>query len=148
MPNGIPKRKVAKLIRNTEVRVSEKDLLKAWKDSLGQKLDTVVFDSKYWGVPLATWEMILKYSGIDSGQYRSDRYDCDDFAIAFRAEVSKKFSINGCGIVVDLSGGHAYNALLVTEGQELSIRFLEPQNDKLIITPKGQYRMTKGYVIF
>lgn len=149
MPNGVPKRKVTRLIEKTEVQIDGDALRRAWQNSPGRDLQLIPVDRVYWGVPWKTWELILRYTAVDAGQYRSDRYDCDDFAFALRAAVSRKLALNSVGLVIDYSGRHAYSALLVTNpGEEPKVVFLEPQNDRLIIKYEGMYSADVGFAIY
>ena len=147
MPNGIPKRKVAKLIADTESVVSAQELIHAWETSDGSSLTPTVIDSKFYAVPWMTWKLILQYSNVDAGTYKRERYDCDDFAVALRAAVSRKLGLNSVGLVFDISGRHAYSALLVTDPTR--IVFLEPQNDRVVVKQHGTpYTMSQGFDIW
>ena len=148
MPNGVPKRKVVKRIAAAEKIYTNKDVAAAVARSNAAALQVVVLDSKYWAVDIDTWKLILEYTGVDQGQYRADRYDCDDFAFAFKAAVSRKLAVNGVGIVVDWSGKHAYNAILVADANGLVIKFIEPQSDGLVIQDEEMYKMDSGFIVF
>ena len=102
-------------------------------------------------MPWETWELILKYSNVDAGKYKAERYDCDDFAVALRAAVSRKLGLNSVGLVFDISGKHAYVALLVADpaGGPVFIVFLEPQSDKVVVREAGTpYAMNQGFAIW
>ena len=48
------------------------------------------------------------------------------------------FDVNGVGFVVDYSGKHAYNAILVSEsGGHLEVVGVEPQNDRWALRKLG-----------
>ena len=147
MPNGVPKRKVVSLIKKTESVVPATDLITAWQNSDGRSISPTIIDANFYAVPWETWQLILEYSNVEAGTYRKDRYDCDDFAVALRAAVSRKLGLNSVGLVFDISGRHAYSALLVTNPTR--IVFLEPQNDKVVVKQQGTpYAMAQGFAIW
>ena len=168
MANGIRKRDLVKDIAKTEVLYSAAEVEAAFKNGAGKHLTFVPLDTKYWAQTPAVWKRILQYSSIDTKEYKAERYDCDDFAFAFKGSIGARLSVNSIGMVVDYSGGHAYNAILVAyppnpdsaamaDGadplkSDLRVVFIEPQNDSVVA--KGQemsdqeiYKMTQGFVI-
>lgn len=147
MANGIRKSTLRRQIARTEQRVSAEEVQAALACSPAKALQAVCFDRFYYALPANVWDVVLQYTGVDEGQYEAERYDCDDFAFAFKAAVSRKLHVNGVGFVADGSGEHAYNALLVA-GDELSVAFVEPQNDMLVIGAADQYPMQSGFVLF
>ncbi|KAK7691007.1 hypothetical protein QCA50_006110 [Cerrena zonata] len=80
---------------------------------------------------------ILQNSGLTKTKWRTDIFDCDDFATVLKAEVSKwgnvSFKADGfavlCGMMFGSkdSAAHAYNWTL-DRTDNLRIWFLEPQN--------------------
>ncbi len=148
MPNGIPKRKVTRAVEKSETALPFFAVREAWLDSPMRGMQLITLDRVYYGLPLSVWKLMLAYSSVDSGQYLAERYDCDDFAIAFKAVASRKFAINGVGMVVDTSSGHAYCALLVVEDSQLTIKCIEPQNDSLVIIGEPMSRAERGLALF
>lgn len=149
MPNGIRKSRVVRLVRRTEIRVEADDLMRAWGRSRGRALDLVPLDRAYFAVPWETWNLILAYTAVDAGEYQTDRYDCDDFAVALKAAVSRKLALNGVGLVIDWSGRHAYAALIVADSDgAVRIVFAEPQTDRVVYRSEGMYAAKSGMAIF
>ena len=94
-------------------------------------------DSKYRVLRRADWDEVLAATDTDAEQYVSEWYDCDDFAVSFKAEVAEKYGINGVGIVLDYAMGHAYNAVFVyNEDGSVSAEMVEPQNDNWGVGPQ------------
>ena len=110
--NGVRKSTLVRAIARSERRVSSDEVLAAIGRSSARRLQLICLDRHYFALPTGLWNTVLRYTGVDQGQYRAERYDCDDFATAFKAAVSRKLAVNGVGLVVDISGAHAYNALL------------------------------------
>ena len=135
-------------VRDTKQEFNNNQVKAALKASGLSKLQGVPLDSTYWGVSLETWHLILAYNGTDKKRYVKDTFDCDNFAILFAGSVADKFSINGAGIVIDYSGGHAYSALLVvTEDGSLAFATIEPQNDEFVIKMDGMYDAEFGFIM-
>ena len=135
-------------VRDTKKEFSNAEVKAALGASHLSKLGGLPLDETYWGVSLETWHLILAYNGTDKKRYVKDTFDCDNFAILFAGSVADKFSINGAGIVIDYSGGHAYSALLVvTEDGNLAFATIEPQNDAFIIKTEGMYDAEFGFIM-
>ena len=135
-------------VRDTKQEFNNNQVKAALKASGLSKLQGVPLDNTYWGVSLETWHLILAYNGTDKKRYVKDTFDCDNFAILFAGSVADKFSINGAGIVIDYSGGHAYSALLVvTEDGNLAFATIEPQNDEFVIKMDGMYDAEFGFIM-
>ena len=135
-------------VRDTKKEFSNAEVKAALGASHLSKLGGLPLDETYWGVSLETWHLILAYNGTDKKRYVKDTFDCDNFAILFAGSVADKFSINGAGIVIDYSGGHAYIALLVvTEDGSLAFATIEPQNDAFIIKTEGMYDAEFGFIM-
>lgn len=148
MANGVRKSTLVRKIKRSEKVFSNTDVIKAVQQSSASGLNIICVDSKYYTIPVDLWHTVLQYTGVDQGQYRPERYDCDDFSIAFKAACSRKLAVNGVGLVADVSGGHAYNLLLAHEGEELKVLFMEPQSDHLVIQNQQQYAMQSGFILF
>lgn len=138
---------VRKSVRKTKRTVNYADIVQAHDASGLSTLQLVPLDTSYVALPIETWELFLQYSGVDRIQYKSDTMDCDDFAQILCGECKRKLRVNGIGLVVDFSGGHAYNALLAYQGSELSLVTIEPQNDKIIINQSGMYAAEHGFLL-
>lgn len=150
MANGIRKSTLVRRIARQERAFPPAAVSAAWAASPARRLQLVCLDGqRYFGLPLGLWRQVLQYTGVEAGQYRPDRYDCDDFAIAFKGAVARKLAVNGVGFVVDASGQHAYNALLTVEQDGAAgIAFLEPQNDRLVADYTDQYALQAGFSIW
>lgn len=136
-----------KSVRKVKRTVRHADIVPVHAASGLSNLQFVPLDTSYVALPADTWELFLEYSGVDRIKYKSDTMDCDDFAQILCGECKRKLRVNGIGLVVDFSGGHAYNALLAYEGSELSLLTIEPQNDKIIINRSGMYAAQHGFLL-
>ena len=135
-------------VRDTKKEFTNAEVQAALGASHLSKLGGLPLDEKYWAVSIETWHLILAYNGTDKKRYVKDFFDCDNFAILFAGSVADKFAINGAGIVIDYSGGHAYSALLVvTEAGTLAFATIEPQNDEFVIKTEGMYDAEFGFIM-
>ena len=129
------------------------DVRKAMHKVLMPQDGLVILDTTYWALPVTTWDALIKAVGPDTNKYKSERYDCDDFAVVFKGKMSNEFEINGVGWVIDESSSHSYDCVLVDVGASLpEVHFIEPQNDRWVRSAIKQptdshYQLTKGLVI-
>lgn len=151
MANGVDLRKVRAEIQKYEMVFDSSKVRTAFQKVLNNNISILLLDSKYWAASQEAWDLILQYNGVDTQKYVSDRYDCDDFAFSFKGAVSRKFAVNGVGLVIDFSGHHAYNCVLVHKDNDLSVEFIEPQNDQFVrkdaANAKACYQLTSGIVL-
>ena len=149
MANGIRKSSLVREIAKEEKVFTPQEIHTYFNQNVSIGMRLLFLDRKYYGLPMSTWRKILQYTGIDTGKYVAERYDCDDFSFAFKGAVARKLAVNGVGLVLDYSGGHAYVAIVVknTDGSCV-VQFLEPQSDKLVFVGRGAYAMENGEVIF
>lgn len=98
-------------------------------------------DIAYYGVDLETFMKIVVWDWTDTKKYILDKFDCDKYAIYFKARMALDFGINALGVVLDYSSGHAYNVVIFTDVDEPIL--FEPQNDKLIKVDERNLRYYK-----
>ncbi len=134
--------------------VSYDKVVAALRQSALKNLRPQFLDRNYTALPMEKWQEILEYSDVDRVQYVSELRDCDNFAIALAGQVALRFGVNGIGIVVDFSGRHAYNCLLVsTSDGGLEIKVVEPQSDGMPkvgdrLSGHEAYKAQNGWILF
>lgn len=151
MAKRLYRRDVRRIVKRHVRDVSRAEVVKAYRNSRLKNLHGEFLDRRYRALPMRVWELILEYSQVDKKQYRSEHYDCENFAMALCGQVPMWFDVNGVGFVVDYSGKHAYNAILVSEsGEHLEVIGVEPQNDRWGVAKTGaqMYSAQNGYTIF
>lgn len=139
---------VWRAVRKTAKTVSGAELTEAWKASQLSKLGLWYLDSRFRALPLATWKQVLAYNTVDKSRYKSDHFDCDNFAICLAGDAAQRWGVNGIGIVIDISAGHAYNCVLTYDDGKLDLQIVEPQTDELIHRAVPGYSAWKGTIIF
>jgi len=129
-----------------EIKVVEgafiETVLKKAIPAYGKGVTRLQWDGKYWLPSQRDAWRIIEWSQVNSIPWQRELYDCDDHAEALRHDF-RSAGINSCAVVVDWSGGHAYNMLFFADGQYW---FLEPQEDKIVSIGSGIYKLTSGEV--
>ena len=126
------------------------DVRKAFAASKLHLMQIILVDSKYRAMAEDDWKKVVAKTTDAWKKYRSEYFDCDDFARCQAALVSLHYDCNGCGQVYDSSGKHSYNCLLVSGGASLSVDVLEPQSGSILdksMLGKGHYAETQGFII-
>ena len=106
-------------------------------------------DSKYWACSKKEFQDWIRWDWTNKKKYIAEQYDCDNFAFSFKARCDRRIGINAVALVIDYSGGHAYNLVCFTEAQA---ELYEPQSDKFVPMGEGKsktevYKMNDGYLI-
>ena len=97
-------------------------------------------DRLYSIIDWKTMKDIIKYSWVNRKKYVSEKFDCDDYALAFKGHVSEIYNINSVALAkhikVTTSSGkeiwHRACVVLAVEDNILKAFLLETQNDKFI----------------
>ena len=122
-------------------RIVNKTHIRNLFTSLGFDYNKVLFaDTNHLVVSIATMEDIIKYSWVDRKKYIVEHFDCDDYALAFKAHVSEIYNINSVALakhiqVIKSNGEklwHRACVFLAIDNFTLKAYLLETQNDKLI----------------
>jgi hypothetical protein len=115
------------------VALSEQELQSVISDlrSRGGLQGWLRLDKTYYATDLDTFRRIVEWDWTDTRKYLVDRFDCDEFAMYFKARVSIDFGINAIGVVVDYSAGHAYNIVIIKDRQGVRWYLYEPQTDAI-----------------
>ena len=106
-------------------------------------------DSKYWACSKKEFQDWIKWDWTNKKKYVSEQYDCDNFAFSFKARCDRKIGVNSVALVIDYSGGHAYNLVCFTDAPA---ELYEPQSDRWVTKGNGKsknevYKMQDGYLI-
>jgi len=87
-------------------------------------------DGKWYTAKLSDWGMMAHWDVTNYLPYVADRFDCDKYALLFKARMAQFFGVNAVAVVLDYDAGHAYNLIFPADTDEPLI--YEPQNDKFI----------------
>lgn len=89
-------------------------------------------DGRYYTVDIDDFKKIIKWDWTDNKKYLYDLFDCDKFAMYFKARMAIMFHINLIALVLDYSSQHAYNIVFPFEDGRITAYIYEPQTDELI----------------
>ena len=106
-------------------------------------------DSKYWVCSKKEFGDWIEWDWTNKKRYVAEEYDCDNFAFSFKARCDRRIGINAVALVIDYSGGHAYNLVCFTDSPA---ELYEPQSDRWVqqgtgISKTELYKLTNGYII-
>ncbi len=99
--------------------------------SKGGMVAWLPLDGTYYATDLETFKKIVEWDWTDTRKYLVDTFDCDKFAMYFKARVSIDFGINAIGVILDYSSEHAYNLVILKDSQGVRWMLYEPQTDDL-----------------
>ena len=89
---------------------------------------TVLFeDARYYLVSLKTMRELIQRCWVKDEPYVSELFDCENFASLFQSIIALNYHLNNVGIVINYTGQHAFNLVVVKEG----LWALEPQSGQL-----------------
>jgi len=92
----------------------------------------IQLDNSYYLTNQTNFLNIIAWDWVDSLPYIKERFDCENFAIMFKAHVDLHFNLNQVAIVLDYKSKHAYNLVVYADGK---VGILEPQSDALYVWP-------------
>lgn len=90
---------------------------------------------------------IIAWDWVDTWEYVREKFDCENFAIAFKSHVDRYFGLNQVGIIIDYKAGHGYNIVIFPDGK---VMLIEPQSDRLFYWEDAAdilYVLKKAYVM-
>ena len=114
-------------VKPTEVTAVKKVNKQFVQDLIsGLGVDSMILDGKYYMANESNMLNVIAWDWTEKKKFILDRYDCDDFAFTFKANVNRYYDLNQVGVVVDWSSRHAYNIILFPNR---NIWLFEPQTD-------------------
>ena len=166
-PRELRKRRIARDLETDGLTVSRDELRASFARSALKRMTPITLDRSYRIPTRAILDRMIRRSTLDERKYTSERFDCDDFALLFKAEAARHWQLNSIGMVADYSGRHAYTAACIRDpdadadadadaetpaGDRLSWLLIEPQNDRIIqagesLSESEVYRLERGWVL-
>lgn len=138
-------------IYNAAVSYPVSKVKEVFSQSGMHQMQLLCLDQTYYTVTKSQWDTVISSIGSNHLAYETDRFDCDKFATYFTAMCALDYGINSAGMVLDYTGSHAYNAILVapdTTGDDPTFMVLEPQTDQYVLNPDTHHVETNGVIIF
>lgn len=123
-----------RVIRVPKYEISWQDLKNMLNES-NTVQQVVLWDGKYTFTDFSTIMKIIKYDIVKWHEYKSEVYDCDNFAMTFAGLVPFMYGINSVGIVVGRViddkgniGYHAWNVFIAMKSDGKPMLYMyEPQ---------------------
>jgi hypothetical protein len=112
-------------IPEAELRRATRETLPAFDDGDG---DIMTTDREYYA-PVNADALAAVGELVALLPYRTDRFDCDNLAGAYRTLSAFLCGVNAVGTVIDWSGSHAYNIVVDADGDAT---LYEPQTDTAV----------------
>lgn len=142
------KRDVTKAVKKTAKEIRGHDIWNMLIDKGINRLRPKFLDKKFKVLDLPTVKKFLAWDKTDKLKYIPEFRDCEDFAKIVSAHASEHFAVNSFGVVIDLSGKHAYNLVPYHTKRGLNVLVFEPQTDQPIKRFTKQYAMNCGELRF
>lgn len=145
-----------KEVRLNHTIVTPQQIGIAWREAGLHRLRLMFADPDFMALPMGVWKDFVEWSKLDQTKYQVSRFDCENFALSFSSQAARRLNCNGAGIVFDISGRHAYTALLVKEQEpnaKLAVAIFEPQTDRLVsigesMSKSEAYKAQEGFTWF
>ena len=90
-------------------------------------------DGTYYLTTQKNFLNIVAWDWTDTLPYIRERFDCENFALLFKAHVDLYFHLNQVAVIIDYKSGHGYNLVIYPDG---NMQVLEPQSDALYVWTK------------
>ena len=141
-PAGPPPRPLSTVVADYDYEYSADEVRAAWTEFISTrsradggalKAELLTTDRAYYVLPETVWRRILADPSVDTRVYVSERYECDDFVWSFKADVVRRFGINGAGLVLSHAGQKPLVVVLVAEpdnDEKPGFGFIEPHGDE------------------
>ena len=101
--------------------------------NIGLGIIRLPLDGTYYLTNQSNFLNIVAWDWTDKFPYIAEKFDCENFAILFKAMVDLHFELNQVAVIVDYKSGHGYNLVVYPDG---NMSVLEPQNDGLYVWTK------------
>jgi hypothetical protein len=99
-------------------------------NSMGLSIVRLPLDTQYRLTNHSNMLNIVAWDTTDQIQYIRERFDCENFAILFKAIVDLYFGLNQVALILDYISKHSYNLILYPNEKH---EVCEPQSDGLYL---------------
>ena len=99
-------------------------------DSMGMGIIRLPLDIQYRLTNHSNMLNIVAWDTTDKIKYIKEKFDCENFAILFKAIVDLYFHLNQVALIIDYVSKHSYNLILYPNGKH---QVCEPKSDGLYL---------------
>lgn len=112
--------------------ITQKDTawLQQQLDAMKLDIARLPLDATYYLTNQASFLNVVAWDWTDTLPYIRERFDCENFALLFKAHVDLHFHLNQVAVIIDYQSGHGYNLVIYPDGNK---QVLEPQSDALYV---------------
>jgi hypothetical protein len=118
-------------------------------DHFPRGMQRLPLDARYYLTTPEDFRTIVEEMVVDYRNYRKDKFDCENFALAFNHVCDSRDGLNSVGLVIDYDEKQAYNIVVYEDG---TTELFEPQSDEFVVaggTLSGHeaYTMDDGFIL-
>jgi hypothetical protein len=99
-------------------------------DAMELGIQRLPLDVTYFLANQRSFLNVVAWDWTDTLPYIRERFDCENFALLFKAHVDLHFHLNQVAVIIDYQSGHGYNLVMYPDGNK---QVLEPQSDALYV---------------
>jgi len=99
-------------------------------DAMNLGIQRLPLDASYFLTNQRGFLNVVAWDWTDTLPYIRERFDCENFALLFKAHADLHFHINQVAVIIDYESGHGYNLVIYPDGNK---QVLEPQSDALYV---------------
>ena len=126
-----------------KLKKTSQSYIKMFLAGRGMPISKIWFaDRDYYYVTIEEMKDIILHDWVDKKKYLKEKFDCDDFALVFKAHLAERFNINAVGLARSIKisdantgehiGYHRANVFFADDNGVIKLYFLEPQTDKMV----------------
>jgi hypothetical protein len=104
--------------------------IQAQLDTMALGIQRLPLDANYYLTNQRGFLNVVAWDWTDTLPYIRERFDCENFALLFKAHADLHFHINQVAVIIDYQSGHGYNLVVYPDGNK---QVLEPQSDALYV---------------
>ena len=87
-------------------------------DSMNLGIQRLPLDATYFLTNQRGFLNVVAWDWTDTLPYIRERFDCENFALLFKAHADLHFHINQVAVIIDYESGHAYNLVMYPDGNK------------------------------
>jgi len=111
-------------------------------------LQRLSLDSRYYLTTPEDFDHIVAEDALSHRYYRRGKFDCENFAFAFKSICDGRYGLNSVGVLLDYRTRDTYNVVVYEEG---GVDVFDPDASELIVAGgigmESAYKIDLGVII-